>query len=217
MDDTISRIILGIFSVFVIMISISIYRSSPDDIPDELITISADDYYISDYRTFEFVRAEIVEIEEDKLKQYTIYDVPLDQEVQIYIVDKCESSSLSPDIVTSLIKHESTFRPDVISGTNDYGLMQINKSNHSWISNELGISDFLDPYENIDAGMYILGGLMGKYNNIHLALMAYNMGEGKAAQHWKNGTYSSKYSRKIVEYAEELKNNEIIIEVDNEG
>lgn len=80
-------------------------------------------------------------------------------------------------LVLAIISKESAFMPDGISSTNDYGLMQINACNHEWLTEELGITDFIDPYENIKAGLFILRGLFEKYDSTSKVLMAYNMGE----------------------------------------
>ena len=91
--------------------------------------------------------------------------------------------------------HESTFRINLISGTNDYGLMQINKCNHKWLGELLGNNDFLDPYNNIEAGVYMLSSYLHKYNDVEKALVCYNRGESAV----KKGTYSTSYSKGVLE------------------
>lgn len=144
------------------------------------------------------------QIEEPK-KQYIYYDVPLDDDLQEYIQDVCEEYGLDRyDIIIALIEKESSFREDVISKTNDYGYMQINEINHEWLSEELDIDDFLDGEQNILAGVYLLSGLYAKYEDIGLALMAYNCGEKGANDLWKQGIYSTEYTRTIMSIADEL-------------
>lgn len=104
-----------------------------------------------------------------------------------------------------MISVESGFDPSVISSTDDYGLMQINEINHDWLEETLGITDFLDPYQSVDAGTYMINDLMDDYDgDVHLALMAYNMGRTGAKRCWDRGIYSSEYSRKIVDRMENL-------------
>ena len=100
------------------------------------------------------------------------------------------------------IVQAGNFQADVISTTNDYGLMQINQKNHEWLSNAVGVTDFLDPYQNIQAGIYILGTLFEKYDDPHKVLMAYNMGESGASKLWDQGIYQSKYSQRVIGYQE---------------
>lgn len=127
------------------------------------------------------------------------YDIKLSQELQLYTYTKCADLGIAEDyeLVLAMMWQESSYRPNLISKTNDYGLMQINKVNHSWLSEELGITDFLDPYQNIDAGTHIIASLLLKYEDPHKALMAYNFGEAGARRHWKQGTYTSAYSRAV--------------------
>lgn len=80
--------------------------------------------------------------------------------------------------------------------------MQINQKNHEWLSNAVGVTDFLDPYQNIQAGIYILGTLFEKYDDPHKVLMAYNMGESGASKLWDQGIYQSKYSQRVIGYQE---------------
>lgn len=138
-------------------------------------------------------------------KQYVYYDVPLDDDLQEYIQDICEEYGLDRcDIIIALIEKESSYREDVISKTNDYGYMQINGRNHEWLSEELGINDFLDGEQNILAGVYILSELYAKYEDIGLALMCYNCGEKGANNLWMQGIYSTEYSRTIMKIADGL-------------
>lgn len=108
-----------------------------------------------------------------------------------------ERYGVDPLLVLALIEVESGFNETIISPTNDYGLMQINKNNHAWLSESLGITDFLDAEQNIEAGVFILAGLLEKYDN-HRALMAYNMGEAGANRAVSRGSYTTAYSRKVI-------------------
>lgn len=138
-------------------------------------------------------------------REYIYYDVPLDDTVQQYIQDTCDGYDFERyDIVVAMIQKESSYCEKIISKTNDYGYMQINKVNHEWLSEELCIDDFLDGKQNILAGVYILSGLYNKYEDIGLSLMAYNCGEAGAKQLWEQGIYSTKYSIEIQEIANGL-------------
>ena len=135
------------------------------------------------------------------------YDIPLSAELQLYTFDLCEERGLDFEIVLALMYAESSYRPNIISRTNDYGLMQLNRVNHKWLRAELGITDFLDAEQNIDAGTFLLMNISEKYPDTHKMLMAYNFGEAGAKRHWNNGVYSSGYSRKIVAKADEIRNS----------
>lgn len=136
---------------------------------------------------------------------------PLDDATQQMILDKSEEYGVDFTLTMGLIHTESRFQPDVVSSTGDYGLMQINKINHEWLSKELGITDFLDPEQNVEAGLYILSTLSEKYDDPTKVLMAYNMGETGAGKLWNQGIYTSDYAEKVLQqqeiYKAEVTNN----------
>lgn len=129
-------------------------------------------------------------------------DCRLDDETQQMIVEKCEEYDISFAFAMAVIYKESSFTPDVVSKSNDYGLMQINKINHEWLSEKLGHTDFLDPEQNVTAGLYMLRNLFDKYDNPSKVLMAYNMGERGAKQLWVQGIYTTDYAEDILQQAD---------------
>ena len=142
-------------------------------------------------------------------------DVPMDARLQEYVFYLSEAYDIDFTFVMALIQHETNFEAGAISSTDDYGLMQINSVNHIYLAEELGITDFLDPYENVKAGMFILRKLFEKYETPEKVLMAYNMGETGAARLWEQGIFEVNYSKEILqkqaEYAAEIersKNND---------
>ncbi len=137
------------------------------------------------------------------------YDVPLSEDLQDYIRELCKKHDVPMSLIMAMIEVESSFRSDVISGTNDYGLMQINKINHEWLTEEYGITDFLDPYQNVFCGITIIAGHLEKTDgDIALALMRYNCGATGAKRLWDKGIYSTSYTEKILA-AMEVYGNEI--------
>lgn len=142
-------------------------------------------------------------------------DVPMDARLQEYVFYLSEAYDIDFTFVMALIQHETNFEAGAISSTDDYGLMQINSVNHTYLAEELGITDFLDPYENVKAGMFVLRKLFEKYETPEKVLMAYNMGETGAARLWEQGIFEVNYSKEVLqkqaEYAAEIersKNND---------
>lgn len=133
-----------------------------------------------------------------------ILDIPLDQELQEYIHKLCEEREVPYTLVVAMIEQESSYRSSIISKTDDYGLMQINTINHDTIGETLGITDFLDPEQNCNAGIYIISKYYRKYQDLHKALMAYNLGETGAKRNWNNGIYSTAYSERVIEIMQRL-------------
>lgn len=125
-------------------------------------------------------------------------NVGLSEDLQEYTWSLCKAYDVDFHLVMAVMQRESGYRTDIISGTNDYGLMQINKVNHQRLSEVLGITDFLNPEQNIHAGVYILSNLFEKYSDTSLVLMAYNMGEAGAGKLWNRDIFTSKYAQDIL-------------------
>lgn len=140
------------------------------------------------------------------------HDIPLAHELQDFTRDEAEQRGVPPELLLAMMDQESDYRTNLVSTTNDYGIMQINKVNHEWLRDTLGITDFLDPEQNIRCGAYMIGELLAKYDgDLHRALTSYNRGEGGANKYYsRNGTYETSYSRSIIEIynnLQEEKNN----------
>ena len=140
------------------------------------------------------------------------HDIPLTPELQDFARQEAEQRGVPPELILAMMDQESDYRTSLISTTNDYGIMQINKANHAWLRDTLGITDFLDPEQNIRCGIYMIGELLAKYDgDLHRALTSYNRGEGGANKFYsRNGTYETSYSRSILEIYNDLteeKNN----------
>jgi hypothetical protein len=133
---------------------------------------------------------------------FTPIDCALSEEVQEFTFYLCEGYYIDFPFAMAVMFCESSFRADIVSGTNDSGLMQINVKNHKWLSERLGLDDIIDPYQNIRAGLYILRGLFEKYDDPAKVLMAYNMGEYGASVLWEQGITETTYSRKVLQQAD---------------
>ncbi len=133
------------------------------------------------------------------------YNIALSDEQQDYVRSVCRKYNVSFELVLGLMKVESGYRINARSKTNDYGIMQINKCNHSYLKKKLGVSNFLDFKQNTKAGIYWLSRYTAKHSDIHKVLMCYNLGEGAAAKKWKKGTMQNAYSLKVVSAMEQLK------------
>ena len=132
--------------------------------------------------------------------------VEMDQELQEFIYCLSYGYNIDYSFVMGVIQTESSFDSDTVSSTNDYGLMQINKINHQLLKEKLGITDFLDPYQNSRSGLYILRNLFEKYEKPEKVLMAYNLGETGAAKLWKQGIYETNYTTKVLSNTQAFKN-----------
>lgn len=132
--------------------------------------------------------------------------VPLDSDVQEFIYYLSKGYNMDFTFVMAIIQQESGYQPDAVSNTDDYGLMQINKVNHGYITDEIGVTNYLDPYENVRAGMFILRKLFEKYETPEKVLMAYNLGESGAKALWDKGVFETNYSKSVQRIQSELNN-----------
>ena len=128
------------------------------------------------------------------------YNIPLSKELQDYIFITSSEYNVPVELILALIHTESNFNSKAISNTNDYGLCQINKVNHKWLSEKLGVTNFLDEKQNILCGIFMLSEKLKITNNdINLALMCYNCGDTGAKKLWNKDIYSTTYSKKVLE------------------
>lgn len=133
----------------------------------------------------------------------TYYDVPLEMNFQSYIIEECHKSNIDPELVLAIMSVESDFQSDIISKTDDYGIMQINIVNHEELEETLGIEDFLDPYQSAKAGIYLLGQYSWCEDETQM-LMCYNMGISGAKKAWNSGIYETTYTKKVLKTKDEI-------------
>lgn len=146
---------------------------------------------------------------ETNYKYYEVFDPTdgnwyhMDQKLQEYTYDLCVEYNIEKyfTLILSQFYAESRYNPKAISKTKDYGISQINKSNHNRLKKALGITDFLDAEQSILAGIYMMSDHLERFDyNISKALVYYNTGK----------KYSSNpYSKRVLNFYDTIR------EIDN--
>ena len=144
------------------------------------------------------------------------YNIKLSIENQQIAYNLCKYYNIPYELFLALMYKESGYNQNAISATNDYGMCQINISNHNNLINKLGITNFLDPKENMIAGAYMLSlyltnarKITGDENTAYIyALNSYNMGEGSYYKyHYAKGNLNRTYSTNILSAMNKLLQN----------
>ena len=90
-----------------------------------------------------------------------------------------ERWGVSPALVHAVITAESNYDPEALSRAGAMGLMQLMPGT----ARRFGVADPWDPEQNVHGGVRYLRELLDRFQNLKLALAAYNAGEGAVEQH----------------------------------
>lgn len=128
-----------------------------------------------------------------------LYDVPLNEDLQIHIIETAEAYGIDPAIIMAIIRVESNFDANNVGdGGHSHGLMQIQPYWHSERMERLGCPDLYNPYQNVTVGTDYLAEMLRWYNgNIEKALVAYNQGSYQ-------GTVTQ-YAKSVLAFAEKFR------------
>ena len=131
-------------------------------------------------------------------------DIPLAPELQQALYDAAQYAGIPYTLALAVVHQESGYRNVTGDGGESYGYMQIQEKWHKDRMQKLGVDDLMEPYSNFLVGCTLLGDLLcNNDGDIHMALMAYNMGQAGAE---RTGKSESAYSRAVVQYMEDLEN-----------
>ena len=101
-------------------------------------------------------------------------------DVRALAVAAAQRHGLDPALVLAVVSVESAFQPAAVSHKGAQGLMQLMPGT----ARELGVTDALDPAQNLDGGTRYLRMLVAQYGgDLGKALAAYNAGPGAVKRH----------------------------------
>ncbi|MEG0898456.1 MAG: transglycosylase SLT domain-containing protein [Oscillospiraceae bacterium] len=126
------------------------------------------------------------------------YDIPLSEQMQDYTFEMCNKYKVSPEIIFAIMWRESRYDFEAYN-KGCIGIMQIKLKFWKDEAKLMGLTDLYNPYQNIEAGVYILSKHFNKYGDYEKSLVCYQNGDkgGK-------GINSNKYSRDVINYANGL-------------
>ncbi|HSG06635.1 MAG TPA: lytic transglycosylase domain-containing protein, partial [Nitrospiria bacterium] len=96
------------------------------------------------------------------------------------ILSASRRHSVESALVKAVVKVESDFDPQAVSGAGAMGLMQLMPGTATL----LGVNNPFDPFENLSGGTRFLRSLLDRFDNdVTLALAAYHAGPGRVEKH----------------------------------
>lgn len=204
----------GLLIISAVCLCTWIYRPAPSKTVSRRPPIILD-YTADDWNQIEAEQAAYrAALEENNQKQKAtntkkeityIESVPLDVGLQKWTFEHCKKNSISTYLIFALIEKESDYDTDLIGDNGQaFGLMQIQKQWHQERMARLGITDLMEPEQNITVGTDYLVELFRTGHEVDWVLMAYNGGPAYADRNRDNGTVSS-YATEIIERAEQLR------------
>lgn len=138
-----------------------------------------------------FVLFKVIKVQNIFLKM--MYPIKYSEYVEKY----SDENNIDKYLVYAIIKAESNFKPDVTSGSDARGLMQLMEETAIDMSNSIDNKsvnsyDLYDPETNIKLGVSYLSYLLDMYDgNTILALTAYNAGLGNVNEWISSGIIKS--------------------------
>lgn len=142
----------------------------------------------------EYVAPEPVVIETYVPEFIAYEDVPLPEDMQIFMQQECKELDLSYEFALALMETESSFNPDAVGdGGRSVGYMQINQCNWQRMADDYGL-DVSDEKENVAAGLRILRELFDQNTDPYYVILCYKAGIGNGAKlyeqkKWVGDTY----------------------------
>ena len=133
-------------------------------------------------------------------------------EIDAAIEKAARATGLDPALIRAVIRVESSFDSNAVSGAGAQGLMQLMPGT----ARELGVTDPFDAEQNVMGGATYLAKQLKRFGDVRLALAAYNTGPGRVnSYHITDANNPSEYEKlprgvrgyvaKVLQYYEQYK------------
>lgn len=119
------------------------------------------------------------------------------------IAEVAERYHLDPLLLHAMIQAESAYNSGAVSGKGAVGLMQLMPDTAA----RYGVRDRTDPVENVHGGARYLSDLIGMFNDVSLAVAAYNAGENNIIKYGNRVPpfpETQDYLNRVIEYYNRL-------------
>ncbi len=133
-----------------------------------------------------------------------------------YIREASQKHNLDPRLIKAIIKQESDYNTQNISRAGAQGLMQLMPGT----AKNLGVSNSLNPYENIHGGTKYLKMMMVNFNgDLTKALAAYNAGPEAVKKYGRVPPYkeTQNYVRSVLKYYDQYRGGRLTTYQDAKG
>ncbi|MBE3091048.1 MAG: transglycosylase SLT domain-containing protein [Candidatus Atribacteria bacterium] len=133
-------------------------------------------------------------------------------EISKTIYEESVKYNFNPLLITAIIKTESNYQPTAVSDSYAYGLCQVRKFIAPELAENIGIKwdgaekTLFDPIKNIQIGVYYLSILNRDFNDLHTAVIAYNLGPYAVQERLTNNQeLPDDYLNKVLDYYANLR------------
>ena len=181
MDDKILKFIAFILAIIVVILVYAIsLRENDQAVASELASSTP-------------LPSSTETVQEIEVVKYIYYDVPFDVDTQREITDVCSEYNLTYELILGVISVEcASFEPNTLGdGGNSFGLMQIQPKWWSETMAQEGVTNLLDPIQNVRCGCAILRDLCKKYGTVYRALQYYNTGDADSNNGYADKVYQA--------------------------
>lgn len=123
-----------------------------------------------------------------------------------YACQTAQKYGVDEKLVLAVIFQESGFKNCQTSKAGAQGYMQLMPAT----AKQYGVTDVMDPHQNIEGGVKVLKYLLDKYNgNVEAALISYNWGEGNYSKYLKGQKSMPAETQKYRNVAQSYKNVQV--------